>query len=119
MNPHLLLAHTLAHLILAQAHGAATILAAGGTGGSGAPTDIFQAADKIKAFFDTLFTHFLPVALSICAVWFGWGGIQWITAGGATMQVAAAKKTWWHATIGVAGVILATPIVNTIHNIFG
>ena len=35
------------------------------------------------------------------------------------MQVAAAKKTWWHATIGVAGVILATPIVNTIHNIFG
>lgn len=119
MNSHLLLAHALAQLIHAQAHVAAAIVAAGGAGGGGAPTDIFQAADKIKAFFDTLFTHFLPIGLSLCAVWFAWGGIQWITAGGATMQVASAKKTWWHATIGVAGIILATPIVNTIHNIFG
>ena len=32
--------------------------------GSGAPTDIFAALDKIKAAGDTLFTHFLPIGLT-------------------------------------------------------
>lgn len=117
MSTHLLIAHALASVILAQAHAATPIVAAAGSGG--APTDIFQAADKIKTFFDTLFTHFLPIGLSACAVWYAWGGLQWITAGGAALQVASAKKTWWHATIGLVGVILATPFVNTIHNMFG
>lgn len=82
-------------------------------------TDIWSALDKIKGFFDTLFTHFLPIGLSACGCWYGWGGLQHIFSGGSPDQVRKAKATWWHATVGVAGVILATPLVNTIHTMFG
>ena len=95
-------------------HGGLT-LAAGG----GAPTDIFSALDKIKAAGDTLFTHFLPIGLTLCGIYFAWGGLHAIAAGGNPILMAKARTIWWHSGIGLAGVILATPFVNTIHTLFG
>ena len=94
---------------------ASPVLAAGG----GAPTDIFGALDKIKAAGDTLFTHFLPIGLTLCGIYFAWGGLHAIAAGGNPILMAKARTIWWHSAIGLAGVILATPLVNTIHNLFG
>jgi hypothetical protein len=33
--------------------------------------------------------------------------------------VDKARTIWWHATVGLVGVILATPAVNTLKSFFG
>lgn len=103
------------HLATVQAM-AALAQAAGSSGG--APTDIFNALDKLKAAGDLLFGHFLPIGTTLCALYFAWGGLHAIAAGGSPLMMATAKRIWWHSALGFAGVILATPLVNTIHNLF-
>jgi Type IV secretion system pilin len=115
----------LALLLAAPLHGAAlasivTALAHAGASpsGGGAPTDIFSALDKLKAAGDLLFGHFLPIGTTLCALYFAWGGLHAIAAGGSPIMMATAKRIWWHAALGFAGVLLATPFVTTIHNLF-
>lgn len=107
----LLLAIHIRIVALAQV---APILAAGA---SGTPSDIFGALDKLKAAGDLLFGHFLPIGATLCGLYFAWGGLYAIAAGGSPIMMATAKRIWWHAGIGFAGVILATPFANTIHNL--
>lgn len=104
---------------VAAIHVAAVALAhAGASPTSGAPSDIFSALDKLKAAGDLLFGHFLPIGTTLCALYFAWGGLHAIAAGGSPIMMATAKRIWWHSALGFAGVILATPFVNTIHNLF-
>ncbi len=116
MTATLLAAHLITHI-----RGVAIVLQTGPVlaDGGGAPTDIFGALDKIKAAGDTLFTHFLPIGLTLCGIYFAWGGLHAIAAGGNPILMARARTIWWHSAVGLAGVILATPLVNTIHNLFG
>ncbi len=106
-----------AHHLVAAVLAAPAALAAA-TPPSAAPTSLFDALDHVKAWIGDLMTHFTPLGAALCGVYAVWGGLQWITAGGSAIQVAAAKKTWWHAGLGLAGVLLATPFVNTIHGMF-
>jgi hypothetical protein len=107
------------HLPLAAAHiHIAALLQAGSGPSSGAPSDIFGALDKLKAAGDLLFGHFLPIGTTLCALYFAWGGLHAIAAGGSPIMMATAKRIWWHAALGFAGVLLATPFVTTIHNLF-
>lgn len=114
----------LALLLVAHLHGVAIaqIVAAlprAGSGPSGgAPTDIFSALDKLKAAGDLLFGHFLPIGTTLCALYFAWGGLHAIAAGGSPIMMATAKRIWWHSALGFAGVLLATPFVTTLHNLF-
>ena len=127
MTSFLLLTHT-EHIALLTTHAAATAQSAihalpqapllAGAGASGTPTDIFGAADKIKAAIDKLFSYFLPLGLALCGLYYAWGGLHYITAGSSPFLVQKARTIWWHATVGLVGVILATPIVNTIHGFF-
>ncbi len=113
MSLHLALALVHLHTLVVG------VLAAGPTPpASGAPSSLFDALDHVKTWIGELMTHFTPLGAALCGVYAVWGGLQWITAGGSAMQIASAKKTWWHAGIGLAGVLLATPFVNTIHSMF-
>jgi hypothetical protein len=83
-----------------------------------APTTIGDIADRIKGAIDTILNYFLPIGLALCALYYAWGGLLYITAGSSPILVQKARTTWWHATVGVVGVILATPLVNTVEGFF-
>jgi len=87
-------------------------------GNGAAPTDIFGAADKIKAAIDKPFSSLLPLGLALCGLYYAWGGLHYIAAGSSPILVQKPRIIWWHATVGLVGVILATPIVDTIHGFF-
>ena len=46
------------------------------------------------------------------------GGLLWIVSGSSPQLRRTAISTWWHATIGLIGVVAATPIVDSIKSFF-
>ena len=85
---------------------------------SGAPTGLGDALDKIAAIADFISGHFLVIGVALCTLVFGWGGLLWIVSGSSPQLRRTAIATWWHAAIGLIGVIAATPIVNSLKSFF-
>jgi hypothetical protein len=94
----------------------AELIAVAGNGA--APTGVFGAADKIRVAIDKLLIHFLSIGLALCGLYYAWGGLHYLTAGSIPILVQPGGTIWWPATVGLVGVIQATPIVNTIHAFF-
>lgn len=126
-----MIAHTLtlygphAHLVAAQFGHVAHVIAAkptpatpGGVAPSGAPTGLGDALDKIAQIADFISAHFLVIGVSLCTLVFGWGGLLWIVSGSSPQLRRTAISTWWHAAIGLIGVIAATPIVASLRGFF-
>lgn len=86
---------------------------------AGTPGDLDGAVNNLKAGISHLLTYFLPLGLVLCALYYAWGGLHWIAAGSSPRLVEKARTIWWHATVGLIGVILATPAVNTLKGFFG
>ncbi len=106
-----------AHLV--AAHVAQSVAGKGGpTLPSGAPTGLGDALDKIAAIADFISAHFLLIGVSLCTLVFGWGGLLWIVSGSSPQLRRTAISTWWHAAIGLIGVIAATPIVDSLKGFF-
>jgi hypothetical protein len=87
--------------------------------GTGTPSDLDGAVTNLKAAINHLLTYFLPIGLLLCALYYAWGGLHWIAAGSSPRLVDKARTIWWHATVGLVGVIMATPAVNTLKSFFG
>jgi len=127
-----MIAHTLvlhgphAHLVIAQMGHAARVIAGpkptppppGGAPPSGAPTGLGDALDKIAQIADFISAHFLVIGVSLCTLVFGWGGLLWIISGASPQLRRTAISTWWHAAVGLIGVIAATPIVTSLRGFF-
>lgn len=113
-----LVAHhaTQLHPLAAQAR---ALVAVGPPPASGTPSDLDGAVNNLKAAISHLLTYFLPIGLVLCALYYAWGGLHWIAAGSSPRLVDKARTIWWHATVGLVGVILATPAVNTLKSFFG
>jgi len=115
-----------ADLIVAHLAPAAHVMAAakptppppGGVPPSGAPTGLGDALDKIAQVADFISAHFLVIGVSLCTLIFGWGGLLWIISGSSPQLRRTAISTWWHAAVGLIGVIAATPIVTSIKGFF-
>lgn len=90
----------------------------GSTPPSGAPSGLGDALDKIGQIADFISSHFSLIGVSLCTLVFGWGGLLWIVSGSSPQLRRTAISTWWHAAIGLIGVIAATPIVNSIKGFF-
>ena len=84
----------------------------------GAPSGLGDALDKIGQIADFISGHFLLIGVSLCTLVFGWGGLLWIVSGSSPQLRRTAISTWWHAPIGLIGVVAATPIVNSIKSFF-
>ena len=118
MIAHLLAAYGL-HLHLVAAHVAQSAADKGGpTPPSGAPSGLGDALDKIAQIADFISGHFLLIGVALCTLVFGWGGLLWIVSGSSPQLRRAAISTWWHAAIGLIGVIAATPIVDSLKGFF-
>ena len=104
------------HPLAAQARAMA---AAAPQPASGTPSDLDGAVTNLKAAINHLLTYFLPIGLLLCALYYAWGGLHWIAAGSSPRLVDKARTIWWHATVGLVGVIMATPAVNTLKSFFG
>jgi len=127
-----MIAHTLAlysshaHLVAAQLGHLAHVVAGatptpvppGGAPPSGAPTGLGDALDKIAQIADFISAHFLVIGVSLCTLVFGWGGLLWIVSGSSPQLRRTAISTWWHAAVGLIGVIAATPIVASLRGFF-
>ncbi len=127
-----MIAHTLAlygphaHLVVAQVGNVAHVIAGakptpappGGVAPSGAPTGLGDALDKIAQIADFISAHFLVIGVSLCTLVFGWGGLLWIVSGSSPQMRRTAISTWWHAAVGLIGVIAATPIVASLRGFF-
>ena len=107
-----------AHAHLFTAHLGAIVQSIAHALPQAAPTTIGDIANRIKGVIDTIFNSFLPIGLALCALYYAWGGVLYIAAGSSPILVQKARTTWWHATVGVVGVILATPLVNTVEGFF-
>jgi hypothetical protein len=118
MIAHFLALYSL-HAHLVAAHVARSMA---GTGGppppSGAPAGLGDALDKIAAIADFISGHFLIIGVALCTLVFGWGGLLWIVSGSSPQLRRTAISTWWHAAIGLIGVIAATPIVESLKSFF-
>ncbi len=118
MIAHILTAYGL-HIHLVAAHVAQSVAGKGGPPPpSGAPTGLGDALDKIAAIADFISAHFLLIGVSLCTLVFGWGGLLWIVSGSSPQLRRTAISTWWHAAIGLIGVIAATPIVDSLKGFF-
>ena len=113
-----LVAHHATQLHPLAAH-AQALVAAGPPPASGTPSDLDGAVTNLKAAINHLLTYFLPIGLLLCALYYAWGGLHWIAAGSSPRLVDKARTIWWHATVGLVGVIMATPAVNTLKSFFG
>jgi hypothetical protein len=127
-----MIAHTLAlygphaHLVVAHLDHIARVIAGakptpappGGAPPSGAPTGLGDALDKIAQIADFISAHFLVIGVSLCTLVFGWGGLLWIISGSSPQLRRTAISTWWHAAVGLIGVIAATPIVASLRGFF-
>jgi len=127
-----MIAHTLAlygphaPLVIAQLGHAVHVIAAakptpappGGVAPSGAPSGLGDALDKIAQIADFISAHFLVIGVSLCTLVFGWGGLLWIVSGSSPQLRRTAISTWWHAAVGLIGVIAATPIVASLRGFF-
>ena len=85
---------------------------------SGAPTGLGDALDKIAQIATFISSHFLVIGVALCTLIFGWGGLLWIVSGSSPQLRRTAISTWWHAAIGLIGVIAATPIVDSLKSFF-
>lgn len=119
-SPHApLMAAQLGHLAHAIAGAKPTPAPPGGTPPpSGAPSGLGDALDKIAAIADFISSHFLVIGVSLCTLVFGWGGLLWIVSGSSPQLRRTAISTWWHAAIGLIGVIAASPIVASLRGFF-
>jgi hypothetical protein len=116
----ILIAITL-HLPFMAAHAGHVAQLVAGSGSpppSGAPSNLGDALDKIGQIADFISSHFLLIGVALCTLVFGWGGLLWIVSGSSPLMRRAAISTWWHAAIGLIGVLAATPIVNSIKSFF-
>ena len=118
MIAHILTVYSL-HAHLVAAHVAQSVVGKGGpTPPSGAPTGLGDALDKIAAIADFISAHFLLIGVALCTLVFGWGGLLWIVSGSSPQLRRTTISTWWHAAIGLIGVIAATPIVDSLKSFF-
>ncbi len=107
------------HAHLVAAHAAQSLAARGGPPPpSGAPSGLGDALDKIAAVADFISGHFLVIGVALYTLVFGWGGLLWIVSGSSPQLRRTAISTWWHAAIGLIGVIAATPIVDSLKGFF-
>jgi hypothetical protein len=120
-----MLAHILAitglpvHLLSATLwHLAGSPTGSGPTPPSGAPTGLGDALNRVSAIADFISSHFLLIGVSLCTLIFGWGGLLWIVSGANPQLRRTAVSTWWHAAIGLIGVVATTPIVTSIKGFF-
>jgi len=116
-HAHLVAAH-LDHVAQVVAGAKPTPAPPGGAPPSGAPTGLGDALDKIAQIADFISAHFLVIGVSLCTLVFGWGGLLWIISGSSPQLRRTAISTWWHAAVGLIGVIAATPIVASLRGFF-
>ncbi len=119
MSTHLLITASL-HLPGAALHAyqALHLTAGSPPPPSGTPSGLGDALDKISKIADFISGHFLVIGVSLCTLIFGWGGLLWIVSGSSPQLRRTAVSTWWHAAIGLVGVIAATPIVDSLKGFF-
>ncbi len=117
LHAHLFVAH-LGHVAQVIAGARPTPAPPGGAPPSGAPTGLGDALDKIAQIADFISAHFLVIGVSLCTLVFGWGGLLWIISGSSPQLRRTAISTWWHAAVGLIGVIAATPIVASLRGFF-
>lgn len=61
----------------------------------------------------------IMIAILLCLLYLIWGGIEWLTSGGAKEGVAAAKARMTNAFIGLMVVLAAYAIALIIGHLFG
>ena len=83
---------------------------------SGAISDIINSATADENFMLAIFNKAFVWGGIITAIMIVWGGIQYITSIGGPDGVNKAKKTILYSVIGLAVIILAATIVNTVVN---
>jgi multisubunit Na+/H+ antiporter MnhB subunit len=76
--------------------------------GDGTPTSLFADGGVFKTIVNIML--FLVGAIAVIMLIFG--GIRYVTSGGAQDQVTAAKNTIMYAIIGIVVAILAYAVVN-------
>lgn len=120
MSAHLVAVVTASspHVHLMALHLAQSAADKGSPPPSGAPANLGDALDKIAQIANFISSHFLLIGVALCVLMYGWGGLLWIVSGSSPQLRRFAISTWWHATIGLIGVIAATPIVNSLKGFF-
>ena len=61
----------------------------------------------------------IMISILLCLIYLIWGGIEWLTSGGAKEGVAAARSRMTNALIGLVVVIAAYAITLILGHLFG
>ncbi len=77
--------------------------------GNNTPTNLFDGDNSI---FKTVVNILLFLVGAVAVIMLIYGGIRYVTSGGAQDQVTAAKNTIMYAIIGIVVAILAFAVVN-------
>lgn len=80
--------------------------------GTNTPTGIFTSSDGSTPIFTQVVNIMLFLVGAIAVIMLIYGGIRYVTSGGAQDQVTAAKNTIMYAIIGIIVAILAYALVN-------
>lgn len=81
--------------------------------GSGVATSLFDGNDSL---FTKVVNIMLFLVGAIAVIMLIYGGIRYVTSGGAQDQVTAAKSTIMYAIVGIVVAILAYAVVNFVVN---
>lgn len=77
--------------------------------GNNTPTNLFNGDDSI---FKRVVNIMLFIVGAVAVIMLIFGGVRYVTSGGAQDQVTAAKNTIMYAIIGIVVAILAYAVVN-------
>ncbi len=77
--------------------------------GDNTPSNLFEGSDSI---FKRVVNIMLFIVGAVAVIMLIFGGIRYVTSGGAQDQVTAAKNTIMYAIIGIVVAILAYAVVN-------
>lgn len=78
-----------------------------------------DAISGFTSLFSNLLNVMVAVSLPAAALFFGWGAITYMSAGGSARQMETGKTAMFNAVAGEALVLLAKVVVSTISAALG
>lgn len=78
-----------------------------------------DAISGFTALFNNLLNVLVAVSIPAAALFFGWGAVTYMSAGGSAKQMESGKMAMFNSVAGLALVLLAKVVISTIQAALG
>jgi hypothetical protein len=78
-----------------------------------------DAISGFTALFNNLLNVLVAVSIPAAALFFGWGAVTYMSAGGSSKQMENGKMAMFNSVAGLALVLLAKVVISTIQAALG